>query len=1002
MGPRISVLTLFRFNQNTRNLQALTLLAAYYLFGRLGLALPYVGSHISLVWAPAGIALAALLRWGPGMWPAIWLGAFAVNLSVGSSPLLAAGIACGNTLGPWLAARVLSRLGFHTELDRRRDLLIYLGVGVGAGMAINAINGVVNLYLAGLLPAGQVLSAGLLWWAGDAAGALIVGIFLMTLRYRTVIQAFSGWHGLGNLALFLVALAAGSLFFNSGTGGYGNVGLAFLPLLVLIWLAVRGGIWAASSSVLGLALVASLSIAQGTNPFHVGSQHEAMALLWSYMATLSIVTVLVTSLTAELQSSEERWRAALENSHSGVWDWDLVSDRVVLTAQLAAMLGCNQQDCLGREHVRTWESQLHADDLPTVQAALRALLTGQADTVELEHRYRNPERAWVWLQTRCRVMVRHLDGQPLQIIGTCTDITAQKRAEEQMRLAATVFDQSSEVIMITDPAGTIVGVNKTFSAVTGYRRDEALGNTPAMLRSNRQDAQFYRDLWRTLTADGYWHGEVWNRRKNGEIYPNWLSISAVNDDKGKLVNYLSVAMDVSQHKAAEDRIRQLAHFDALTGLPNRLLLRDRASQVLALSQHDQAETAFLFIDLDDFKTINDSLDHLIGDRLLQALADRLRRAVRMQDTVGRLGGDEFLMILPGEDGSAAGKVAGKLLQAVSEPFQIDGHVLNVTASIGISLYPQDGDDFDTLLKHADAALFQAKAQRRNLYHFYTPAMNEAAQERLSLESALRHALRHHEFELHYQPQVQLDTGRIVGVEALIRWQHPELGLVPPDRFIPLAEENGLIAPLGNWMLLEACRQAKAWQDQGLPPIQVAVNISTGQFALTDMAQRIREALAATGLAPNWLEIEITESLLADNLEATQATLREIHALGVHIAVDDFGTGYSSLSYLKRFPLRKLKIDQSFVRDILTDHDDRAISSAIINLGQSLGLVVVAEGVETSGQLEVLRQLGCHKVQGFLLGAPVPAREITERLTVLASLGHDLPDHPAMAPSRLAA
>ncbi|MDR3395630.1 MAG: EAL domain-containing protein [Parasulfuritortus sp.] len=988
--------------QSFQPIHLLVVLVAYFLFGRLGLALPYVGSHISLIWAPAGIALAALLRWGPRMWPAIWLGAFAVNLSIGSSPLLAAGIACGNTLGPWAAARALTFIGFHTDLDRRRDLLAYLTVGAGAGMAINAINGALNLYLAGLLPANQVFTAGLVWWAGDASGALIAGIPLLTLRQRAVLQAFSGWRGLGNLMLLLAALTASALFFNGGMSWSSSIGLAFLPLLILIGLAARGGIWAASVSVLGLAVIAAWSIAHGNNPFHAGSLHEALVLLWSYMATMTIVTVLVTSLTTELLASEERWRSALEGSQSGVWDWDLASDRIVLTPQLAAMLGCTHQDCLGRKHARAWESNLHADDRQAVTSALHSLLAEKAETAEVEHRYRSRDGAWIWLQTRGRVMARHLDGQPLQIVGTCTDITVQKRAEEQMRLSATVFDQSSEVIMITDPAGRIVSVNKAFTAVTGYRREEALGNTPAMLKSNRQTPLFYRDLWRTLTTDGYWHGEVWNRRKNGEIYPNWLSISAVNDDKGKLVNYLSLSMDVSQHKAAEDRIRHLAYFDALTGLPNRLLLRDRASQVLAHSRQDKAETAFLFIDLDDFKTINDSLDHLIGDHLLQGLADRLQQALRMQDTVGRLGGDEFLMILPGEDGAAAAKVAERLLQVVSEPFQIDGHTLNVTASIGISLYPQDGADFDTLLKHADAALFQAKAQRRNLYHFYTPAMNEAAYERLTLENALRHALRHNEFELYYQPQARLDTGRIVGVEALIRWNHPEFGLVAPERFIPLAEENGLIAPLGDWMLREACRQAKNWQDAGLPPIEVAVNISTCQFGLTDMAQRIREALATTGLAPKWLEIEITESLLADNLDATQATLREIRELGVHIAVDDFGTGYSSLSYLKRFPLRKLKIDQSFVRDIMTDHDDRAISSAIINLGQSLGLVVVAEGVETGDQLEILRQLGCHKIQGYLLGAPIPAREITERLTVLATLDHGQPHHPAIAPLAAAA
>ncbi|HEX8979240.1 MAG TPA: EAL domain-containing protein [Parasulfuritortus sp.] len=980
----------------------LTLLAAaYYVFGRLGLTIPYIGSHISLFWAPAGIALAALLRWGVGVWPAILVGSFAVNWSVGASPLLAAGIACGNTLGPVLAARLLRSAQFHPDLDRRRDLVAYLLAGAGVGMAVNAVNGALNLYAAGLLPGERLLSAGLVWWAGDATGALIAGIPLLTLRRRTIMQAFAGRRGLGNLALCLVALAGGALSFTGDMGWHRSAGLAFLPFLALIWLAMRGGIWVASFTALLVSVVSAWSLAHGGGPFHTGSLHEALALLWSYMATLTIVTVLVTSLSTELLASEQRWHSALEGSQSGVWDWDLESDRLLLTPQLGAMLGCDSPDCQGRANLRTWEKHLHAEDKQAVQEAWRALLVERAECAEVEHRYRSRDGAWRWVLSRGRVVARHLDGSPLRIVGTCTDLSRHKQAEEQMRLAATVFDQSREVILITDPGGRIVGVNKAFTEVTGYRSDEALGNTPALLKSNRQDQAFYRDMWRVLAREGYWHGEMWNRRKNGEIYPSWQSISAVHDDKGKLVNYLSVSMDISQHKAAEDRIRHLAYFDALTGLPNRQLLRDRASQVLAHSQQDEAEAAFLYIDLDDFKTINDSLDHLIGDRLLQALAGRLGQAVRMQDTVGRLGGDEFLVILPGEGGGTAAKMAEKLLQVVAEPVVIDGRQLSVTASIGISLYPQDGDGFDTLLKHADVALFEAKAQRRNLYHFYTPEMNEAAYERLTLENAMRRALRHGEFELHYQPQARLDTGRIVSVEALTRWRHPEHGLIPPDRFIPLAEETGLIAPLGEWMLREACRQAKAWQDMGLLPVEMAVNISTRQFDLTDMARQVREVLEETGLAPEWLEIEITESLLAGNLEATQATLRELRDLGVHIAVDDFGTGYSSLSYLKRFPLRKLKIDKSFVRDIMDDHDDRAISSAIINLGQSLGLIVVAEGVETGDQLEVLRQLGCHKIQGYLLGAPVPAEEITERLRVLTGLDHDLPHHPAMAP-RIAA
>ncbi len=552
---------------------------------------------------------------------------------------------------------------------------------------------------------------------------------------------------------------------------------------------------------------------------------------------------------------------------------------------------------------------------------------------------------------------------------------ARQQADEQLHMAALVFDNSRELIVITDADAHIVSVNRAFTKVTGYSADEVVGQHIRAIKSGRQDQPFYEELWKSVVESGYWQGELWNRRKSGEIYPALASISAVHDAQGKVTRYISVSTDITEYKQAEDRIRYLAYYDPLTELPNRTLLRDRAEQALNQAERAGTTAALLFLDLDHFKTINDSLGHLCGDALLQEVTQRIQAVLRHTDTVGRLGGDEFLIVLGGSNATAAAHVAHSLISRISQPFAAEGHTLTVSASIGIALYPADGGNFDELHKNADIAMYKAKELGRNRYHFFTPELNSAAMERLTLENALRGALDGDQFTLHYQPQIDLASGQVIGVEALLRWTHPELGAISPARFIPIAEESGLIGRIGAWVLHEACRQNKAWQAQGLPMMVVAVNVSTRQFSLGDIRELVQQALADTGLEPDYLEVEITESLLAQDMENTLAVLRHIHTLGVQIAVDDFGTGYSSLAYLKRFPLHKLKLDQSFVRDLEQDADDRAIASGVVNLGHSLGLTVIAEGVESEAQFDILRRLGCDEVQGYLFSRPLPAADL---------------------------
>ncbi|MFA7241374.1 MAG: EAL domain-containing protein [Sulfuricellaceae bacterium] len=560
-----------------------------------------------------------------------------------------------------------------------------------------------------------------------------------------------------------------------------------------------------------------------------------------------------------------------------------------------------------------------------------------------------------------------------EVVAIYDDVTEHKQAEEQLRLAAKVFESSAEGIIITDADNRILSVNQAFSEITGYGRLEILGQDPSLLKSGRHGADFYRDMWASLAQTGHWQGEIWNKRKNGEIYPEWIAIGSVKDEQGKTTHYIAIFSDITHRKASEARINQLANYDALTGLPNRVLLQDRVTQTLAASKHQGSKVALLMIDLDRFKNINESLNHAFGDQLLQLVAQRLENCARGLDTVARSGGDEFAILMP--EIRHVGEVtalANTVLSALSQPFQLEDHEINITSSIGISVFPGDGDNIQLLLKNADVAMYRAKELGRNTFQFYKQDMNARAFETLALENSLRHALKRQEFRLHYQPQIDINSGAIIGMEALIRLQHPELGMVPPGNFIPLAEETGLIVPIGEWVLREACFQAKDWHDSGFDHLRVAVNLSARQFRQKGLLfDAVASALADSGLNPDLLELELTESILMQDSEETLAFLHQIKQMGVQLSIDDFGTGFSSLSYLKRFDLDKLKIDYSFVRDIETDPNDLAIARAVIALGHSFNLKVIAEGVETAAQLALLRENGCDEIQGYYFSRPLP-------------------------------
>lgn len=583
--------------------------------------------------------------------------------------------------------------------------------------------------------------------------------------------------------------------------------------------------------------------------------------------------------------------------------------------------------------------------------------------------------------TTARGVVLLISDRPLpdgSVVSTLTDITGRKRMEDHLRQAATFFDNSADGVAITQTDGTIVTVNPAFTAITGHTRADVVGKNLRMLQSSRQGARPYRQMWQSLASNGHWQGEIWNQRKSGEMYPEWLSIMAVRDAHGQATHYVATFSDITQKKHNEERIQQLAFTDPLTRLSNRRLLLDRLEHALMVSARTHGRGAVFFIDIDNFKGLNETRGHHVGDQLLQHAAQRLTRCASEGDTVARFGGDEFVVLAEGLAQNAlhamaqAEALGDAMLQELDAPYALEGEQHHHSASIGVALFGDAGTTVTELLKQADMAMYRAKASGRNTLCFFDPGMQSALNERTALEKALREALERHEFALHYQPQVD-ESGATIGVEALLRWVRRDGRVVAPGEFIALAEETGLILPIGRWVLETACRQLVAWaREPAFEHLSIAVNVSARQFHHAEFAEQVLDVLEATGANPHRLKLELTESLLIDNVESVITKMQTLKAHGVGFSLDDFGTGYSSLGYLKRLPLDQLKIDQSFVRGVLTDANDAAIARMVVALADSLGLEVIAEGVEQGEQRDFLRHHGCHAYQGYLFS---PAIEV---------------------------
>ncbi|WP_051933624.1 EAL domain-containing protein [Massilia sp. BSC265] len=662
--------------------------------------------------------------------------------------------------------------------------------------------------------------------------------------------------------------------------------------------------------------------------------------------------------------------AILDNVMFGVL---FVRERRIVSAnrRAEALFGYGEAEMVGRsteilfpgraEYERVW--------LEKYPAIAGGLDPGE----EIQFRRRDGSLSWLLVSGCALDAARPNDGS----IWVFADITERKLAEEKLRLSATVLEHIADGVAVLDVHGRIVAINPAYTQITGYTEMEALGQQSSLTRAGRHEDPLYREMWRDLADSGFWRGERWENRKNGEGYLEWLTVSSVRDDKDEVTHYVCVFSDITEVKQSQDKLDHLAHHDPLTALPNRLLFHDRLQHAMVRCAREGQQLAVLFIDLDRFKNVNDTLGHHVGDTLLKQVAGLLAACLREGDTLARLGGDEFIVLLEDVGSLGAAHVAEKLMALFEQPVTVSGHELFVTGSVGISLFPQDATDLNMLVRNADIAMYQAKARGRNGYQFYAPSMSGEGVERLRLESLLRRAIERREIFLHYQPQVDIDTGGLVGVEALVRWNSPELGMVAPVRFIPVAEDTGFISQLGQWVLAEACSQMVRWGRAGLHVPKMAVNLSVRQFERGSIAPMVAGVLADTGLEAGRLQLEVTESVIMNTGDALQH-INDLRAVGVGLAIDDFGTGYSSLAYLSQLPVQTLKIDRSFIQDILLDANDEAITVAIIQLGKSLNLSVVAEGVESKEQAAFLLRHGCRQAQGYLYSRPVAPGDILSR------------------------
>lgn len=960
---------------------------AYFITAQIGLSLSLLEHSVTVFWPPSGIALAGLLLYGYRLWPWVFAGSFFSNL-VSSLPLLPVlGMAGGSTLEALLGAYLLNRYArFNVDLIEARDVFRLLWRGGILSTLLSAVIGALCLQWAGAIQWEQYLRTMVFWWMGDGLGVVVFApITIAILRHRHF--EWTAAYRRQVAVMYAILLLMGVLIFTDVSRALFDYQLkAFTLLAVVVWAALSFNSRVVGTVLLFISFGALFSAATGQGYFHHAvKDHHHIFDLWLFLVVFGMIGVTLSAVSFQrnrarthLERSERNLKRAQHVAKVGSWELDIARNKLEWSEEAYRIFGMDIATPVSPE---VFFGFLHPDDVEKEAMAWQAALRGAP--YDCEHRIVvDGKIKWVREQAEF-----DFDGHGRAVFcfGTVTDISVTKLAEEQSRLAAKVFDNTNEAILISDVNNNIVTVNEAFTSMTGYSLDEIKGRNPRLLSSGEHDAAFFRDMWKSIVEFGSWQGEIIDKNKAGKHFYKHMAVNAVKNEQGIVTHYISISSDISERKEYDKNVHFLAYYDVLTGLPNRTLLRDRLGQMIAAAHRDNMQFALLFLDLDRFKYINDSMGHSVGDKLLQSVAQRLQVCVREGDTVSRIGGDEFIVLLREIDEQGVVQVADKLLKTLATPFNLNGQEISTYASVGIALYPDHATDIDVLMKNADAAMYCAKENGRNNYKFFTPEMNFRANQVFLMEKDLRVALEQDQFTLVYQPQVDLMTGKICGAEALLRWKHPEKGFISPAEFIPVAEETGQIVPIGEWVIRTACWRFSAWQKQGMAAIPVAVNLSIRQLRQPNLADVIEAAVKENGLDPHCLELEITEGIMMGDTKSAMAFLSRMDSLGVQMSIDDFGTGFSSLSYLKNLPVNKLKIDQSFVRDIETDESDAAIVRSIISLGHRLDLKVIAEGVETLEQLDFLRIRGCDEVQGYYFSRPLSADDFQKFVNSVPTL-----------------
>ncbi len=923
-----------------------------------------------------GVALAMTLRWGAGSALGALFGVplAMLSLSIPVASVMVATVAL--TAGVLAALRLLRSVAFDHRLDSERDIRWFFVAVVGVAAPVAAV--VAGSALRWTLPAPNAawpatLAAG---WCVLAVGMLLTAVPLLALDRRVLHAVEPASRLAGTLPLMLAPLVAAALLASPTlAAGAGGKLLLFAPPVLLVALAIRAGVPLASALLLPVALVGSATASPGAlwgpggAALYVG--------VGGWVAAMLVILLLVHASTVEGNWRAQRWEWALDGSRLGVADWHLQRHDTFVSAAWCALAHHDG----GRWTPAQWLQQVHADDRGALERAIGQLVAGESGRVQLELRMPH-DGGWRWLEATLLVIERSVAGRPARLLATLADVGERHDALERQRLSSSLFQHLHEGLLVTDADLRALDVNPAYTEILGVPRAELLGTVPSLLRPQPADPiarQQRAAMWASLRDTGRWRGELLERRRNGETCTLQATISSVPGPERDLRYHVLVISDITEQRVQRERLERQAHFDELTRLPNRVHLSMLLADAMRAADRDGFLLAVCYLDLDRFKPVNDRFGHAAGDRLLAELAGRLRSALRRRDTwadsAARLGGDEFVLLLRAGTIEEARLAVERVLRVVSQPYVVDpaAEPVQITASMGATVYPIDRSDADTLLRHADHAMYGAKQSGRNGYLFFDPEHRRRTEERVMAIGRVQEALDQGEFVLFYQPKVDMRSGRVLGFEALLRWEHPQQGLIAPQQFLPLIENTGLSARVGDWVFSQALEHLSQWRRNGLD-ISVSVNVSARHIQEPDFAQRLSELLARhqhEALAPH-LELEMLETAAHADIEATSALMARCRAIGVRFALDDFGTGYSTLTYLKRMPVDVLKIDRSFVHHMLDDTQDRAIVEGVIGLARTFGCTVVAEGVESPAQARTLLELGCDIGQGTGIAAPMPA------------------------------